>query len=106
MTIQRMADAAQRYADAVSYATDSATPGVNRTSTTSNGATTNQQVKEGAVVQLSPGAQFFAQLLSLAAASPEVRSDKVAANTAQSGQDLTTQGIEQLADKLMPSQQP
>jgi hypothetical protein len=102
MSLQRMADAAQIYASAVSRLTAGATPGVNNTPNSSSGSAGNQEVQPGAIVQLSPGAQFFAKLVALANATPDIRPDVVASAKAQAGKDLTPDATARLAAKLLP----
>ncbi len=66
-----------------------------------SGIQTGSTVQPGAVVQISQGAQRFAQLLALAKQTPEVRPEVVAAARQQSGQELSPTEVTQLASRLL-----
>ncbi len=71
------------------------------TGTGPSGIQTGSTVQPGAVVQISQGAQRFAQLLALAKQTPEVRPEVVAAARQQSGQELSPTEVTQLASRLL-----
>lgn len=76
-----------------------ATPAPPPTDANQDGATT---ATPGAIIALSPSAQFFAQVLSAAQGAPDVRADKLAAAQARMAQSPDTQvDVAALAAKLL-----
>lgn len=105
MPIRQMAEyAANLYNDTTLKATRNAPTGVTGTVETPNSpapAPTGDTMKPDAVVQLSPGAQFFARIRDLASAAPAVRLEVIARARDQAALELTPTEISSLAAKLL-----
>ncbi len=71
------------YLDTLSRTRTTAAGGVNATqapqSADADGDAAQAAAAPGAIIAFSPGAQFFAQVLSAAQGTPDVRADKLAA---------------------------
>ena len=99
--------ASSAYLDTLNRTQATTTGGVNATpaspATEADGDAANATAAPGGVIALSPGAQFFAQVLSAAQGASDVRADKLAAVQARLAAPDASVDVQALAAKMLGS---